>query len=46
MVAITRSNKKLCLSYSGESMACVDAIRAACVSVDIDTENETDYLEL
>ena len=45
MVAITRSNFNLCLSYSGESMACVDAIRAACVSVDIDTENETDYLD-
>lgn len=45
MVAITRSNLNLTLSYSGESMSCIDIIRSTCFSIDIDEENETDYLD-
>ena len=45
MVAITRSNLNLTLSYSGESMAFVDTIRDACVEIDIDSDNDSDFLD-
>ncbi len=46
MVASTRSNFNLTFSYSGESMACIDAIRNACFTIDIDSEKDTDYFKL
>lgn len=45
MVALTRSNLNLTLSYSGESMACIDAIRDVCVSIDIDSDDSLDFLD-
>jgi superfamily I DNA/RNA helicase len=45
MVAITRSNLNLTLSYSGESMAFVDSIRDACFEIDIDSDNDNDFLD-
>jgi superfamily I DNA/RNA helicase len=44
MVAVTRSNMNLTLSYSGDCMAFVDNIRDACIEIDIDSENEIEYL--
>lgn len=44
MVALTRSNFNLTLSYSGESMAFVDSIKDVCFEIDIDSENEIEYL--
>lgn len=46
MVAMTRSNLNLTISYSGESMACVDLIIDACVPIDIDSENEISRFDL
>jgi superfamily I DNA/RNA helicase len=45
MVAFTRANVNLTISYSGESMACVDNFRDACTEVDIDSANDTDYFD-
>ena len=45
MVATTRSNLNLTLSYSGESMAFVDAIRNTCVEIDIDSDYDNDFLD-
>jgi superfamily I DNA/RNA helicase len=45
MVAFTRANVNLTISYSGESMACVDNFRHACTPVDIDSGNDVDYFD-
>jgi superfamily I DNA/RNA helicase len=46
MVAFTRANVNLTISYSGESMACVDNFRRACTPVDIDSDDDVDYLDI
>lgn len=45
MVAFTRANVNLTISYSGESMACVDNFRHACTQVEIDSGNDVDYFD-
>jgi superfamily I DNA/RNA helicase len=45
MVSITRSNLNLTLSYSGESMAFIDSIIDTCVVIDIDSENDNNFLD-
>jgi superfamily I DNA/RNA helicase len=49
MVAMTRSNYNLTISYSGEPMACVELFREACMPIEIhssDSENFEDPFDL
>jgi superfamily I DNA/RNA helicase len=44
MVAMTRSNYNLTISYSGEPMACVELFREACVPIEIGS-NDDDHFD-